>query len=218
MSRKPARLQKGRRELNKEDKLRRITGAARALFVTKGYDETSTREIATKADVAQATLFLYASDKRDLLFLTVNDELELASYRAREAIRSEASFLDNLSAALGIVYDFLGKERELARLVLREMTFYEDGAQGKRFSQTRQRMISLCSEIARIAQEKGEIGTAHDAQRIGAVIFGIYQIEIRKWLAEPPAPVSEGLRALREVLEILVTGLSPNSKPSRLRT
>jgi AcrR family transcriptional regulator len=212
MSRNPMKLRKGRRELNKEDKLRRIMGAARLLFVTKGYDETSTREIATAAGVAQATLFLYATNKRDLLFLTVNDELELASYRAREAVRSDAPFQDNLSMALGVVYDFFGRERELARLVLREMTFYEAGPQGKRFSQTRERMISICCEITRLAQERAEIGRTFDHASIGAVIFAIFQVEVRKWLAGRPTSLEDGLRHLRETLEILVTGLSPEAQ------
>jgi len=209
-------LRKGRRELNKEDKLRRIMGAARLLFVTKGFDETSTREIATAAGVAQATLFLYAANKRDLLFLTVNDELELVSHRAREAARPDAPFLDNLNMALGVVYDFFGRERELARLVLREMTFYEAGAQGQRFSQTRDRMISLCCEISRMAQERGEIGQTFDHARIGAVVFAIFQIEVRKWLAGRPTSLEDGLRHLREALEILVTGLSPVTEALRL--
>jgi hypothetical protein len=96
------------------------------------------------------------------------------------------------------------------------MMFYEAGAQGKRFSRTRQRMISLCCEIARIAQERGEIGKTYDFARIGAVVFAIYQIEVRNWLAAPPTPLEEGLVRLREALEILVTGLSPEPKTLRL--
>jgi hypothetical protein len=42
----------------------------------EGYDEASTRQIATRAGVALGTLFFYATDKRGLLFLVVNDELE----------------------------------------------------------------------------------------------------------------------------------------------
>src|SRR5690349_17460620 len=209
MSHKAARSRKGRRELNKEDKLRRIMGAARSLFVTKGYDETSTREIARAAGVAQATLFLYARNKRDLLFLTVNDDLELASHRAREAISRDGLFLDNLTTSLGVVYDFFGKERELARLVLREMTFYEAGAQGRRFTETRSRMISICREVTKIAQQKGEIGTMFETDRIGAVVFAIFQVEVRRWLAALPSPVADGLHQLRENLEILVQGLGP---------
>jgi hypothetical protein len=70
---------RGRRERNKEDKLRRIKQAARKLFVANGYDEASTRQFATRAGVALGTLFLYAANKRHLLFLAVNDELEARS-------------------------------------------------------------------------------------------------------------------------------------------
>ena len=64
------------RELNKADKQQRIQEAARYLFSTQGFDATSTREIAERARVGLATLFLYAADKRDLLFLAGNDDLE----------------------------------------------------------------------------------------------------------------------------------------------
>jgi AcrR family transcriptional regulator len=64
------------RERNKLDKLRRIKAAARELFREQGYDNATTREIARRADVGLGTLFSYASDKRDLLFLIYNDMQE----------------------------------------------------------------------------------------------------------------------------------------------
>ena len=70
------------RERNRREKLQRITEAARALFVEKGFDETTTREIARHADVALGTLFLYATDKRDLLFLICTSELEALTDKA----------------------------------------------------------------------------------------------------------------------------------------
>ena len=41
----------GQREKNKLDKLERIRNATRELFLKKGYDETTTREIALRAGV-----------------------------------------------------------------------------------------------------------------------------------------------------------------------
>src|SRR5882672_1854626 len=70
------------REQNKTDKLKRIKESARYLFATKGFDATSTREIAALARVGLATLFLYAQDKRDLLFLAGNDDLAALSDEA----------------------------------------------------------------------------------------------------------------------------------------
>ena len=58
----------GQRERNKLEKLRRIKEAARALFISKGFDETTIREIASVAEVGLGTVFVYAENKRDLLF------------------------------------------------------------------------------------------------------------------------------------------------------
>src|SRR5262245_52925329 len=55
------------RERNKQEKLERIERAARLLFTQKGFDRTTTREIAHRARVGAGTLFLYAKDKRELL-------------------------------------------------------------------------------------------------------------------------------------------------------
>ena len=58
----------GLRARNKLDKLRRIKEAAQSLFIAKGFDDTTMREIAVRAGVGLGTIFLYAKDKRDLLF------------------------------------------------------------------------------------------------------------------------------------------------------
>lgn len=208
---------KGARELKKEDKLRRIKDAARSLFVARGYDDTSTREIAVRAGVALGTLFLYAANKRDLLFLVVNDELEDVTLRAAAAVNVEAPFLDSLLSAFRQLYEFFGREPRLARLALREMTFYDAGRQAKRFIKTRERMISLCSEVVRMAQEKGELATKGDAQEIGAVIFAVFQIEVRRWLAPCRVDVEDGLGRLQESLEIVMAGLSPTSRAFAMR-
>src|SRR5262245_13633051 len=89
----------GLRERNQRDKLRRIKQATRELFVSKGFDDTTVREIATRADVAMGTVFLYADNKRDLLFLIANDELEEITDKALASFRPEATVLANLMRA-----------------------------------------------------------------------------------------------------------------------
>ncbi|MEX2126639.1 MAG: helix-turn-helix domain-containing protein [Xanthobacteraceae bacterium] len=205
---KRAAARTGRRELNKEDKLRRIRDAARKLFVANGYDEASTRQIAVNAGVALGTLFLYASNKRDLLFLVVNDDLEKVADRAVAAARPDAALIENLIAVFRPLYEFFGKEPRLSRLTLREMMFYESGPQAKRFLNTRQRMIDLCKDLVRIAQSRNEIKTSDRYRRAGEVLYAIFQIEIRKWLTVPGATVEDGLQSLREGLDIVITGLS----------
>src|SRR5688572_26874622 len=117
----------GLREQNKLDKLRRIKDAARELFIAKGFDDTTTREIALRARVGIGTLFIYADNKRDLLFLVANDELEQATMRAQAGIRADASLIENLLTVFRQHYEFFSAKPELSRMMLREMIFYDTG-------------------------------------------------------------------------------------------
>ena len=209
MSERQVAAQAGKRELNKQDKQRRIADAARKLFIANGYDEASTRQIAVKAGVALGTLFLYAANKRDLLFLVVNDELEDVAAKAAAAVRTDVTLVQNLIAALRPLYEFFGKQPGLSRLTLREMMFYESGLQAARFIQIRQKMIELCREMVRIAQRRDEIRNGSRYRRAGEVLFAIFQIELRKWLAGAKRPnVEIGLRDLEEAFQIVIAGLS----------
>jgi AcrR family transcriptional regulator len=212
MSKRPVAVRSGRRELNREDKLRRIGDAARKLFVANGYDEASTRQIAVSAGVALGTLFLYAANKRDLLFLVVNDDLEEVADRAVAAVRRDASLVENLIAAFRPLYEFFGKEPKLSRLTLREMMFYESGPQAKRFLKTRQKMIDLCGDIVQLAQSRNEAMTGGKYRSAGQVLFSVYQFEIRNWLMTSQSDVEDGLQRLREALEIVITGLPKQTR------
>jgi AcrR family transcriptional regulator len=208
MSSKPAAARPGRREINKEDKLRRIREAARRQFIANGFDEASTRQIAVEAGVALGTLFLYAADKRDLLFLVVNDDLETVAASAAAEVRPDASLMANLLAAFRPLYEFFGAEPDLSRLTLREMMFYKTGPQARRFLDTRNRMIELCKDIVRIAQARGEIRTGERYRMAGEVLYAVFQIELRRWLTARRPTVDDGLQSLKEALEIVITGLS----------
>src|SRR5579863_6832031 len=96
----------GLRAKNKAEKLQRIRKAARALFIKRGYDDTTMRDIARRAKVGFGTLFTYASDKRDLLFLIFNDELDAVVDSAFVRAAQEKVFLDQLVAYFSGFYLF----------------------------------------------------------------------------------------------------------------
>jgi AcrR family transcriptional regulator len=197
----------GRRELNKRDKLLRIKRAARDLFRARGFDETTTREIAERAGVALGTLFTYASNKRDLLFLVGNDALEELAQAAADTIDARLSLIDNLLAAFRPLYDFFGSQPELSKLLLRELVFYDSGEQAERAIGTRMQMIAVASEIVRIASAKREIATPEDPERIGWVIFSVYQAEVRFWLRNDDRDIDRGIERLKRALAVVVAGL-----------
>jgi AcrR family transcriptional regulator len=199
----------GLRERNKLDKLRRIKKAASELFVLRGFDDTTTREIAVRAGVGLGTVFVYAATKRDLLFLIVNDDLQRVVEKAAELVRPDRPMLENLLRVFQAHYRYFGREPTLSRLALREMNFYAAGSEARKFLKTRERLIALIDEIVHIAIDRKAISSPEDASLIAWVIFSIYQIEIRHWLSSNELNMARGLDYLRRQLVLLMKGLSP---------
>jgi AcrR family transcriptional regulator len=207
----------GQRERNKLDKLRRIKEAARHLFISKGFDDTTTREIAARAGVGLGTVFVYAANKRDLLFLIANDGLEEAADKASAAVSPSASLLENLLGVFRHHYDYFARQPALSRLMLREMIFYESGAQARPFQKTREALIALVGDIIRLAIEQDSVVSIEPPQFVGWTIFCIYQVELRRWLACDELDLTEGLDRLRRALALLITGLNPDKRALALR-
>lgn len=208
----------GLRERNKRDKLRRIKDAARALFIAKGFDDATMREIALHAGVGLGTLFLYAENKRDLLFLIINEQLENVTQKAEDSIDASAPLIDNLLAVARLHYEFFGRQPALSRLVLREMAFYDSGAQARPFQRTRERLINLFGKIVALAVTQKRVASPESPQFIGWTMFCIFQVELRRWLADDNSDVDEGLQALQRALLLFITGIKASRRvPSSQR-
>jgi AcrR family transcriptional regulator len=196
----------GLRARNKLDKLRRIKEAAQSLFVAKGFDDTTMREIAVRAGVGLGTIFLYAKDKRDLLFLTINEPLEHITQEAEGAVDPTVPLIDNLLAVAKLHYRFFGEQPALARLALREMIFYESGAQAASFQKTRDRLIRLFGRTVEFAIANGKIAPREPSLFAGWTLFCIFQVELRRWLATDVTNLRAGLSELERALRLLIAG------------
>ena len=156
----------GQRERNKLEKRGRIKAAVRELIESKGFDEMTTREIARHADVGLGTLFSYATNKRDLLFLVFNDEQDQLVDAAYRNIPADLPVVEQLIAVFRPFYELFASEPTFARYLLRELIFYESGAQAARFQQGRRRIVSRVEGMIVAAQEAGRIGTAENGRVI----------------------------------------------------
>jgi AcrR family transcriptional regulator len=199
----------GRRAANKAEKLRRIRYAARELFVEKGYDAATTREIARRAGVGLGTLFTYAADKRDLLFLIFNDDLERVAEEAFGRARPELALVERLVAIFRDFYAFFAQQPHLARFMLRELTFYTAGPEARRFQGHREQILARLAKLVARAKHEGQIGSTESNAIIAWAIFSLYAAEIRRWLgdgADVP-DLARGLAALRRMFDLLLAGL-----------
>ena len=196
----------GLRVRNKLDKLRRIKDAAQSLFIAKGFDDTTMREIAVRAGVGLGTIFLYAKNKRDLLFLTINEGLENVTNEAENAVDPKEPLIDNLLAVAKLHYRFFGRQPAISRLVLREMIFYDSGAQAPPFHKTRDRLIRLFGRTTEMAIANGEIAPSEPPLFAGWTLFCIFQVELRRWLASDVTHLRAGLNELERAFRMLIVG------------
>ena len=93
--------------------------------------------------------------------------------------------------------------------MLREMMFYDSGQQADRFRTTREQVIAMMVRAVEFAMETKSIRTPEPAHAVGWMLFCIYQVELRHWLATGEASLGTGLRRLAKTFELAINGISP---------
>ena len=197
----------GLREKKKLETRERIRAAAAELFTRHGYGAATMRQIAARAHVGLGTLFNYAADKRDLVFLIFNEELNAITDVALAAPRAGQPLAAQLAAVFAVHYRWLAAKPELARILLQELTFYSSGKQAATFHAIRGRLIGGVEALVRAAKENGEICSRESAELIARHVFFTYSASLRWWIAGPDPDPEAGIRDLKRLLTLQVEGL-----------
>ena len=198
----------GARERKKLATRERIRAAASELFARRGFAAATMRQIAKRAHVGLGTLFNYAEDKRDLVFLIFNEELNATTDVALAAPRPRAAPLEQLMAIFRVHYRWLAAQPELARILLQELTFYSSGKQAATFHSIRKRLIDGVEELIRKAQETKKIASRENPSVIARHIFFVYSASLRWWIAATKPDPEQGVADLRRLLKLQFEGLS----------
>jgi len=195
------------RERKKLETRERIRAAAAELFTRHGYGAATMRQIAKRAHVGLGTLFNYAEDKRDLVFLIFNEELNAVTDVALAEPRPGQALHEQLMAVFRVHYRWLAGKPVLARILLQELTFYSSGKQAATFLGIRKRLIDGIEQLVKNAQARGRIRTRENPSLIARHIFFVYSASLRWWIvARKPRP-GDGLADLRRLLRLQIEGL-----------
>ena len=207
----PAKL--GLRERGKLEKRRRIKQAARDVFLEKGYDAATTREIAERADVAIGTLFVYAKDKRDLLMMIINDDLDQLNQTLVDTPQTGA-LIDQLTDFFRRRYQYWASEPRLSRPAVQETFDFLSRSTGQgpetaRFYARRGRIVHLLSAIIKNKQAAKKICTDYSPEEIASLFMTIYLTEVRRWLNDEHPQVETGIAHLRKLMALALCGVKP---------
>lgn len=168
----------GRREQNKLEKRARIIAAARALFKHKGYDATTTQEIAEAAGVASGTIFTYANTKEDLVILVFHEEMLSVIQDATAKARAGTNLRDQLIAFFDVMVDYHERDLTLSRTLLRQLGYVSTGDQRALVSELMNALLGQLTLVVEAAKSRGEIVLAQPAFASARAAFAVYYFHL----------------------------------------
>nr|BBH87998.1 hypothetical protein KTC_27490 [Thermosporothrix sp. COM3] len=200
----------GLREKNKQQKLERIVKAARELFAEKGYAETTTFEVAERAEIGTGTLFLYVKKKSELLLLVYGDVIRQTTDQQFATLPEAASLLDSLLHIFTAFFHLYEQRPDDAYAYIKEVLFHDaDRLHSSHIEQFGFFLEKMAILVER-AQERGEVAPDIDVQLASANFFSIYYMTLTSWLGGMRSQ-GEALEYLKSSLALFIRGLLPRS-------
>ena len=194
-----------RRARRKEETLRRIEEAGWRLFTTRGYEATSTREIADAADIAAGTLFNYFPEKRSLLIHLMQRQIDEAAGRAFDTI-TPSSLEQELAHVFDALTQCYARERRLSRVFVKELLF-TDGEQRAESAAWTFGLVKRIAGLVAAAQRRGELDPAVNPMDAAQQLFSTHYFGLVTWLGGTIPSRAAHQEQFRASLRLLLRGL-----------
>jgi len=138
------------------DKKHRILASAEKLFSQNGYDGTTVQQIADDADVAVGTLFLYVSDKSEILLWLFRDAIDVEMKRAVKRMKTGRKLIPSIHRFLTDLMIPYQKNQNLSKVFWREFLFHKGQVRAE-LDQQSAVVLQALQEAIVAAQKTGEI-------------------------------------------------------------
>jgi AcrR family transcriptional regulator len=189
------------REEHKQATARALREAALKLFAARGYDTTTTEEVADKAGVSARTFFRYFPTKESVLFLHERDWLH-------SLLDSFAEQPDSLSDVDAICAALTGLAPELARrrpylLLYERVVASSPTLRGRVHDRTQEEIADLAQAIA---ARRGRAKADEECGLLAAIGLLTHRRALAAWLNGPAAAdlghgISQEFKLLAQLLK-----------------
>ncbi len=152
----------------------RILREARLAFTTRGYDNTTNREISAGAGITAAAIYHYFPSKVDL-FVAVYDDVQAKVFDAFDvAVAQHDTFLKKFDAIFDTMLELGDEDPMLASFVVGVVTEAEHHPDLREaLKQVSPRNQSFLASLCTQAQQRGELPEALPVQTAVDVIAGV---------------------------------------------
>jgi AcrR family transcriptional regulator len=195
-----------RRARRRQQRADEVYQAAIALFMERGYDNTTMDDISDRADVARTSVFNYYPKKSAFL----DEWIARRRVRADTAVHLQPLDQGSIEEILGRYLDELARVNVETRAEAAALMAISRGhTHVSNASASSLDVSPLDTELAAYvlaAADRGEIRTDVDAGRVGLLLANGYFASVLRWLEKDPSPFD--LREeLRGLLDIVLRGV-----------
>jgi AcrR family transcriptional regulator len=201
---KRARGRPKKTENERDDGNRRqaLISAAAQLFHRKGYDATSTREIAARVNMQPGSPFYHFGNKQDLLLAVMVEGMKQAFERQSAAcatLSTQRTERDRLRVLIRNQFDvLLGPDSDFIPVMLYEWRSLND-AQRQTITQIKDDYEAAWTPVLQALHDSGQLQAPVGLARL--MIFGALNWAVQ-WYA-PPSPIRAGQESRRASLDEL---------------
>ena len=190
--------------MQKEETRRNIIAEAYSLFGLKGYEKTTMRELADRAEVGLGTIFRHFPDKPSLLISTFREDLETIVQNSMDTMPA-TNIKMQLAHVVTELYAFFGHNPSFSRALIKETLFIQESPAEKQPGL----VLALTAKIEYLfesAIERAEIHHKTDC-RSGALAFlSFFLLGLVAGLQEPTFDVKKQTLFFASLLENYFTG------------
>ncbi len=156
------------RQLRKTETRARVLDAAREIFAERGFDGTTMKAVAERAEVAVGTLFVHVADKGALLQEALHDDLQRVLKRARAS--APASGRDRLLHLAKHLYRYYAKQPALSAVLVQQALFVPTPPD----SLSTQTLQDFLGDVAETIVRDGLLREGVSALDAATAFFGLY--------------------------------------------
>lgn len=199
----------------KEATRRRVLDAARELFETEGYEETTVRAIARRAGVSVGSVFTSFPSKLEVLSAVMTDRLgDLYEELDRVSARLRGSTADRLRSIFALFFAFETRRKRLFLAHIAATYEWQVGATAKPFGHN-ERLKQVLRDCVTRGVAGGDVDPAVDPELIVEMLLAAYAWTYRL-AAWNDADADTMSRCMDQQIGLLAAGFQPRPQASGL--
>jgi TetR/AcrR family transcriptional regulator, repressor of fatR-cypB operon len=199
-----------RKEREKLARQQDILRAARELFATKGFRDTTLDEIAHHAEFGKGTLYNYFANKEEIFHAIIDQSIEDSLSIARQSVEAEGGLREKLSLLARKTIRYIWENGELLHAIYHEL--HRAGrAEATRFRDIIKRASGMWGSLAELLQkemDEGRIRACDPAQYVILFDGMVRGYCFKKFALEESGSDEEFAQAAELIVSVFLDGIT----------